>query len=372
MTDNKIFSCFLFTFLFLFAITHASAAALQIKNVVRIKGQEVTTIRGYGIVSGLNGTGDDLKSYSPAARAILRQLERSGMAGASEKGIGTSRNNALVEVTATIPAEGGRDGDRLDCTVASVGNAKTLEGGSLSVVMLAAPVPFDEKTQPLGMATGLISIERTNYPNVGRIKNGCRLTADFINPYIKDGNITLVIKKETSDPQMAINVAESINLGLLGLGDIARAVNSHYVVVRVPRKEYNNPLNFVADVLALELQQHQDRPPVPRVTINERVGAIAIDENVEVKPTLVTYWNIVAEIPPVLQPGEQEQLPRQFIDVDTDTKFRQMNGENVQNMKLKALQASLDAVRVTPRDMIEIIKILQSQNAIVGEVVFVE
>ncbi|MDR3182594.1 MAG: flagellar basal body P-ring protein FlgI [Planctomycetaceae bacterium] len=356
------------------AVDYLAAAPLYVENLVRIKGQETTTIRGYGIVSGLNGTGDDPKSYSPLAQAILRQFERSGMAGASEKGINATRNSALVEVTVTIPASGGRDGDRLDATVVSVGNAKSLTGGVLSSTMLAAPIPHNEKTQPLGNVWGEITIEQQSAPNVGRIKNGCRLFGDFTNPYIKDGNVTLVIKKEHTDPRTAVAIADAINNDAdlnQQYSVTARAIDSHFVVVRVPQNCFGNPMEFISELMSVEVPP-QSRPALPRVTINERVGVIAIDENVEVKPTLITHRNIVAEIPPQLQPGEAEQMPRQFVDVDTPLKLRQMNGENATNMKLKALQASLDAVRVTPQDMIEIIKILKAQGALVGEVVFVE
>lgn len=356
----------------MFCSVYASAAPMLVENLVRIKGQETTTIRGYGIVSGLNGTGDDMKSYNPTARAILRQLERSGMAGANEKGINTARNNALVEVTVTIPATGARDGDRLDATVVSVGNAKTLVGGVLSSTMLTAPVPHTENTLPKGMVWGEVTIEQQANPNVGRIKNGCRLTGDFSNPYIKDGNITLVIKKEYSNPRMSIYIADAINSapGIEEKG-LAKAIDSHYVLVKVPQRCFSDPMDFLSILMSVEVPQ--ERPAVPRVTINERVGVIAIDENVEVKPTVVTHRNIVAEVPPQLAEGEQEEIPRQFVDIDTNLKLRQMDGERTAtNMKLKALQASLDAIRVTPQDMIEIIKILKAQGAIVGEVEFVE
>jgi flagellar P-ring protein precursor FlgI len=365
--DNRVW---IFVALMFYGV-YASAAPMLVENLVRIKGQETTTIEGWGIVSGLNGTGDDMKSYSPTAQAILRTMERSGMAGNNEKGITTARNNALVKVTVTIPANGGRDGDRLDATVVAVGNAKTLAGGVLSSTMLAAPVPHTENTMPKGMVWGEITIEQQSAPNVGRVKNGCRLLGDFSNPYIKDGNITLVIKKEYTDPRMSVYIAEAINNDPnINESNIAKAIDSHYVLVKVPQRCFSDPMDFLADLMSVEVLQR--RPAIPRVTINERVGVIAIDENVEVKPTVVTHRNIVAEVPPQLEQGQQEELPRQFVDIDTNLKLRQMNGENATNMKLKALQASLDAIRVTPQDMIEIIKILKAQGAIVGEVEFVE
>ena len=362
-----------FTFLIVLHILSVStlAAPLRVENVARVKGQETTVITAYGIVGGLNGTGDDPKSYTPAALTILRQLSRSGMSGSDVKGISAAKNSALVRVMVTIPATGARDGDMLDCTVFSEGNAKSLVGGVLTPTALSTSLQQDENALVDAMASGRVTIEQASSPNVGRVVNGCRLTADFMNPYIKDGLVTLVLERKYARPSMANKVAEAINndpeFGALSIQP-AKAINSNYVVVRMPTTDYADPMDFVAKILNAEILD----PPVdlPKVTINERTGAIVIGEDVEVKPVLVNHKNIIAEIPPA--PGEDEELPRQFIDVDTDAKFRQMNGETVNNMKLKALQASLDAIKVTPQDMIDIIKILHAQGAIVGEVVFVD
>jgi len=354
--------------IFLFACGSA-AAQLRVEHFVRIKGQETTTIRGIGIVSGLPGTGDDPKGYTPAAQAIMRSLARSGMFTSDTKGVNATKNNALVEVIVTIPKNGARNGDILDCTVASIGNAKSLSGGVLSSTMLATSLQQDENTPVLGQAAGRVTIEQTETPTVGRVVNGCRLYADFDNPYIQHGLVTLVIKKEHARPNMALRIAEAINQDTefqsLSLAP-AKAINSNYVIVEVPTTDYGDPMDFIARIMDVEIMN----PPsvVPRVMINERTGTIAIDVDVEVKPTLISHRNIIAEI----SPAPDEEFPRQFIDIDTDTKFRQMSGENVTNMKLRALQASLDEVRATPQDMIDIIKILNEQGAIVGDVVFVD
>ncbi|MDR0704739.1 MAG: flagellar basal body P-ring protein FlgI [Planctomycetaceae bacterium] len=399
---NKLFQMmlkriFVFAIFWLLLTVQLFSAPLRIENVTRLKGQEPTTIRGYGIVSGLNGTGDDPKSYDQTARTILRMFELSGMPNSTLKGIGVSKNNALVEVTATIPATGGRDGDLLDCKLVSVGNAKSLENGALSATMLTSLLPQNLEAAVLGTAWGNLTIEKSNAPNVGKIKRGCRLTANFINPYVEDGNLTLVIKQEYSNPRMAIYVTRAINefwgndnsvtqidsenRPSQGLNDnpsinsryqvpIAKAIDSHFVIVKLPKHYFDNPLAFVSQLMNIVITV--DDPLPPRVVINERVGIISIDEGVEVKPTVVTHKNIVAEIRPPVPPGEQEENPQQFVDIDTDIKYRQLTGEAVTNQKLKALQASLDAVRVTPQDMIEIIKILEQQGALLGEVHYIE
>ena len=350
----------------------AFAAPLRVENFARVKGQEKSTIRAYGIVSGLSGTGDEVKSLAPFAQMLLRQLSRSGMAsGADAKGISSIKNSALVEVVVTIPATGGRDGDTLDCTIYSIGNAKSLTGGVLSQTMLSTGLQQDENALVYGMAQGRVTIEDSASPNVGRVVNGCRLLADFTNPYVKDGLVTLVIKKEFARPKLALTIADAINNDPeFEASDIlpAKAINSNEVAVRMPSTRCGDPMDFIEQIMDVIIEAPQ---AIPRITINERAGTIAIDENVEVKPTLVTHKNIIAETAPA--PGDPEEAgQRQFLDIDTDAKFRQMNGETVNTIKLKALQASLDAIKVTQQDIIDIIKILHTQGAIIGEVVFVD
>ena len=369
---TNTFKLFLTLTLFHVLMFSTFAATLRVENFVDIKGQEKSKIFGWGLVTGLPGTGDDPKAYTPAAHAILRQFANTGMAGSDVKGISSGKNTALVQVTVTIPATGARDGEVLDCTISSPGGAKSLAGGILSPAILGTSLKQDENSVVLGMAQGRVTIEDTATPTVGRVVDGCRLLADFTNPYIKDGLVTLIVKKELARPKLALRIAEEINGNPEFeefLIPLATAIGTNQIAVRIPRKFYGNPMDFIAIVLDAEVM---DAPQaVPRITINERAGTIAINENVEVKPTLVNHKNMIVETAPA--PGDPDpDGQRQFVDVDTDAKFRQMNGETVDQRKLKSLQAVLDAIKVTPEDMIDIIKILHAQGAIVGEVVFVD
>jgi len=349
----------------------AQTRPLRVENIVRVKGLETTMIQGWGIVSGLPGTGDDMKGYTPAARAILRDLARSGMSGADDKGISNAKNSALVRVMVTIPSTGARSGDVLDCTITAGGNAKSLAGGVLNSSILATSLQQDENTVVLGQAWGRVTIEDSATPTVGRVVNGARLHSNFTNPYIQDGLVTLVLKREYARPSMALKIAEAINSDAEFQAfsiQPAKAIDSSNVVVRMPSTNYADPLDFIDKLLKAEIMD----PPVdlPKVMINERTGTIIIGEDVEVKPSLINHKGIIAEIPPA--EGDPEEFPRMFVDIDTDMRFRQMNGETIMNMKLKALQSALDAVKVTTQDMIDIIKTLHAQGAIVGEVVFVD
>ncbi len=371
------YSYLILFFALLFGIP-ARAATYYVETVARIKGQESTTISGWGLVSGLPGTGDNPRAYSPTAQAKLRELELAGLAtpagGDRWRSIASSRNSALVMVTVRIPATGAREGEMLDCTITSECDAESLAGGYLKTCFLKGPLPTPmELAEPLGMADGQLRIEDPETPTTAKIKGGCRLLTDFNNPYIEKGVMTLVIKPQfTRSPLMAQSLATSINSAMKANGkdEPAKAVGLHYVMVRVPEEEHANPIQYVDEVMEIPVTLTRDM--IPCVVINEREGTLSIDESVEVRPSLVTMKNFVAEIRPPVPPGQQEINPNLFVDVDTEMKRRQMEGEQVVNTKLKALQSALDAVRATPEDMIAIIKNLDKQGAIIGDVIFVE
>ncbi|MDR1484936.1 MAG: flagellar basal body P-ring protein FlgI [Planctomycetaceae bacterium] len=354
-------------FFVLFLCVDLFGATLRVENVVRVNGQEGTVIHGFGIVTGLNGTGDDLKNFGPAAKSILQMLTRSGLPESDVRAISSSRNSALVEVSAAISANGARSGEFIDCAVTSVGNAKSLVGGRLSQMKLFAPLPLPpEEKAVLGMAWGNLA-EVAGKPNNAFITNGCRLTADFNNPYIKGGCVTLVLRPEHAGMRMAFNIASSINNEFRQQSrEIARAVDGSFVIVRVPSENYGNPMKFMDQLLATEV--FINIPMQPQVLIDENTGTIIIDEDVQVRPVVISHRDMEIEIRPPVVPPAQEINPQRFVDVDTETKLKQFNGEAVTNTKLKALQASMDALRLSSQDMIDVIKALQQKGAIIGEV----
>jgi flagellar P-ring protein precursor FlgI len=387
---TKLLPVYLFCFFVLFSFAELFGATLRVEDVVRVKGQEGTQIQGVGLVTGLNGTGDDPKNFTPTAKSILRMLSQSGMPESDIRAISSSRNTALVEVSVTIPAHGARSGELIDCAVTAI-SAKSLAGGRLSQMKLYAPLPSSPEDTPiLGMAWGNLS-EIPGKPNNAFITKGCRLTADFNNPYIKDGCVTLVLRPEHANMRMAFNVAESISYEFSQpkqsnlnnrtrqqiieeefkqqKAEIARAIDGSNIIVKLPRENYGNPMKFMDQLLATEIRLTM--PLQPQVLIDENSGTIIIDEDVQVRPVVISHKNIDVEIRPPVAPPEQEINPQRFVDVDTETKLKQFNGEAVINTKLKALQANMDTLRLSSQDMIDIIKSLHKKGAIIGEVKYV-
>jgi flagellar P-ring protein FlgI len=344
-----------FALLFLLATILLSTPALArttLKAICRLKGQEENTLQGLGMVVGLKGTGDG-SNFLPTLRSLQKAMkvmgEPLGPSPNPLKDIKDAKNVALVMVTATIPAAGARQGDKIDCVVSSIGSSKTLLGGRLFLTPLIGP----DKNNPrvYAFAEGPLTIEDSGVPTSGRIFEGCRLEEDFFNAFVKDGKITLVLDKNHADFQVAQDVASLINNQLQvqnPAGPPARAINQLNVEVVIPPAYREAPVQFVSEILALPILEPQT---VPRVVINERSGSIVISGDVEIGPVVVTHKNIVVET------GGEARGSR-FVPLDPN---------DPEAPKLKALVEALNALHVPPADMIDIIKGLDKNGKLHAE-----
>ncbi len=317
-------------------------AATLLKTICRVKGQEENTLQGLGIVVGLKGTGDGGSSL-PMLRSLAQAMQYlgnpPGKTGPME--LKDSKNVALVLVTATVPAQGARQGDKIDCTVASMGSAKSLAGGRLFNTLLMGPDPKNPRVY--ATADGPITLDNATQTTTGRIHGGCRLEEDFFNVFVKDGKITLVLDKNHADFQVASEIAGLINKSQVGFQSSsvapARPLDQCNIEVFIPRQYSEEPVEFVSQVLALSIPEPQIGA---RVVINERAGSIVISGDAEIGPVVVTHKNIVVEA------GAATAVAR-FVPLDPKNEAP----------TLKSLVEALNAVRVPTEDVIEIIKGLE-------------
>ena len=341
-----------------------SSAQQLIGSVARVKGQEPTFIHGFGIVSGLRGTGDKPNEFKETARVLQRTMQLMGHPNVTEKEIGTSKNVALVRVTATIPAQGARSGEMLDVTVSSVGSAASLRDGVLDLTDLIGPVPQSpEMTRILAKVQGPLIIEKAETPTVAKVIGGARLTADFRNPYIQNGCITLVLPEPHASWFMSEAIADEINAR--EGEEIATAHDQNTITVRVPFAEITNPVSFLSRINAYELFG-VDR--IPTVAINERTGAIVIDPAVEIAPVAISHKNI--SIQPAAQapgaPPQPDQTPNRWVEFDIEGRRT-----GTVNVRLQALVDSLNQMKVPPQDMIDIIRTIESKGDLYGKIQYV-
>lgn len=329
-----------------------AVAGTQLKNICRIKGQEENTLQGLGLVVGLRGSGDSA-AYFPMIRSLAVALDLMGnpLGPAGPLELRETRNVALVMVTATVPAAGARQGDRIDCTVSSIGSAKSLLGGRLFMTPLMGPDV--ESTRVFGFCQGAVSLDNVLVPTTGRVHGGCRLEEDFFNAFCLDGRMTLVIDEYHADFEVAQEMADLINASLslqAGGRQIARAINAVNVEVDIPPQYQNDPVLFVSQVMGLTVNELRTGA---RVVINERAGSVVIGEDVEIGPVVVTHRNTVIET------GDNLPLDR-FVPIDP---------ANPQNTQLKSLVAALNAVKVPTDDIIEIIKGLDRNGKLHGRLI---
>ena len=351
----------LFGLLSLALLAQQAEARTLIKSIARIKGQEENTLRGLGLVVGLNGTGDSGDSL-PTLRALARAMELMGnpVSRPDLRGNGglreleKSKNVALVWVSATVPRFGGRVGDQLNCYVSAI-SAKSLEGGRLVFAALQGPNLNDPRV--FALAEGRIRLDDPNHPTEGSIHSGCRLEQDIFNAFQKDGKITVVIDENHAGFQVATAIAESINTQLGWKGkrqsegeELAVAINSANVVVEIPEAYRDVPVQFVAQVMDLPVFELTTEA---RVVINERAGTIVIGGDVEIGAAVVTHENITIET-------VDEAFGARFVDVDP--------GETA-GPKLKALVETLNAVHVPTQDIIDIIKGLDRDGKLHGRLI---
>jgi flagellar P-ring protein precursor FlgI len=335
------------------AATPADARTL-LKTICRVKGQEENTLQGLGIVVGLKGTGDGGSSL-PMLRALAQTMQYLGspMGKTGPVELKDAKNVALVFVTATVPAQGARQGDKIDCAVSSVGSAKSLAGGRLFATYLVGP--GDPKNPRVyAVAEGPITLDNATQTTSGRIYGGCRLEEDFFNVFVKDGKIMLVVDRHHADFQVAAEIADLINKTLVSIQSDsaapARALDPCNIEVSVPRQYQNDPVEFVSQVLGMTIPDPQTGA---RVVINERAGSIVISGDAEIGPVVVTHKNIVVEAGAATGPAAR------FVPLDPRN----------ESPTLKSLVESLGALRVSTEDVIEIIKGLQRNGKLNAQLI---
>lgn len=339
-------------------------AGLTIGDVCTVKGQEGNTLSGFGLVVGLNGTGDG--KFSPMLYATMRYLQkmrvpisdaRGAAAGSGVAGF-DPKNVALVSVMAEVDGQGARQGSQIDCHVSAL-NAKSLKGGTLLVTPLIGPVPpTDEGPEPpvYALAQGVLRLDDSSNLTNARITRGCRLERNINNLFVKDNKITLVIRAPHARFSVAQEIESAINDNKKLAGPdgmpIAHAVDQVTVEVQILQQYRSNPVQFAALVLQQDLQE---LPNVASVVINETAGVIAISGDLKISPEAIQHKNMQVFV------GDSGAVS-QFMELDVEA--------DSSVPTLKALVQSLNALRVATPDMIEIIRTLDEKGAIQGHVIY--
>ncbi|MFC2150517.1 flagellar basal body P-ring protein FlgI [Calditrichota bacterium] len=348
-------------------------AAVRIKDVASLSGASEFRLIGYGLIVGLDRTGDSQKSIF-TNQSLTNMLERFGISVDGEKV--RSKNVAAVMVTAEV-APFSKTGSKFDVTVSSLGDAKSLQGGVLLQTPMADINGAHWATASGPIALGGFNIEtemvsvRQNHPSVGRIPNGGVLQRN--NPHALTDTTHLTYTLATGDFSSTLKCAEAIN-AFFGT-DLAYAADAVSVEIDVP-DSLASPTRLVQFISLVENLEFERSMPA-RVVINERTGTIVIGEHVSISKVAISHGSLTIRVqstPQVSQPapfsrtGETVQGQQQDVEIEEgDTQiFTFPSTSNVGEVG-----AALNRLGVAPRDIISIFQALKTAGALQAELVII-
>jgi flagellar P-ring protein precursor FlgI len=347
----------------------ALAASSRIKDLASIEGIRQNQLIGYGLVVGLNGTGDSLANSPFTKQSLTAMLERLGVntRGANLR----TANVAAVMVTANLPAFG-TQGTRLDVTVSALGDSKSLQGGTLLVTPLLGA---DGEVYAVGQ--GAVSISgfaaqadaasvTRGVPTVGRIANGALVEREIEFQFRTLKSLRLSLRNP--DLTTAKRIAAAIN-DFMG-GDTAEPTDPSTVNIQIPPRYAGNMVQLLTDIEQLRVDPDQ----LARVVIDERSGIIVMGKDVRVSTVAVAQGNLtvtITEQPVVSQPnalsnGETVVAPRSGVTVD-DSSGKKLAVVR-EGVTLKELVDGLNALGIGPRDMISILQAIKASGALQAEI----
>ena len=351
-------------------VSSAHAKTSRIKDIVDIEGVRDNVLVGYGLVVGLNGTGDTLNNSPFTAQSLTAMLERLGV---NVRGQNLNTGNvAAVMVTATLPPFRNQ-GSRIDINVSAMGDAESLLGGTLLVtpLMAADGEVYAVAQGPITVAGFSAGGEAAsivqNIPTAGRVPGGAIVERELGFTLEDLENVRLALKNP--DFTTARRIARAVN-GFMADG-VATAENDASVVLVKPSEYDGTIVDLITDIEQLPIQP--DQPA--RVVIDERSGTILIGADVKINPVAIAQGNLtinITETPQVSQPnpfaqqGETVVVPRTDVDVNENEDAKLALLET--GITLQDLVTGLNKLGIGPRDLITILQAIKAAGALQAEI----
>ena len=344
------------------AAAPAAASTVRVKELVDVQGMRENALYGYGLVVGLSGTGDSEQVFF-TSQSISGMLGRLGIR-IDPKDVRV-RNVAAVMVTARLPAFA-RPGTRMDVSVSSMGNARSLAGG----VLLITPLTGADG-QVYGLAQGPVQAGgidvaaygtsfQKNQPTSGRVPSGATIERS-VAPNLDKETLTLGLKHP--DFTTANNLVEAINKALGE--EAAEAVDPAQVVLKVPAAFKGKVVGLLTKVETLEVQADERA----RVVVSERTGTVVAGERVRIHPVAVAHGGISISIqasPVIAQPnafGQGKTVQTKQAQIDAKEKEKQMVALPA-TTSVEDLAKALNTLGATPRDLIAILQAMKAAGAL--------
>lgn len=342
---RRALACLLAFALLLPCLAPAPAEAARLKDIARIGGVRENQLLGYGIVVGLDASGD--KNVMTAV-TISNALKHFGI-NIDPKQL-KAQNSAAVMVTAKIGAFA-RAGDVIDILVSSIGDAKSIKGG----VLLQTPMQGADGTV-YAVAQGPISIGGVdlnqqgaggagNHPTVARVPGGAYVEREIPFKFENDGGIDVVLSRKDFTTASAVEQAIGLRFG----EDFAHAVDAGLVRVKIPASFREDPVRFVAAIEAVTV----DVDNQTRIVINEKTGTIVIGSEVRITPVVIAHGDLRLRIQDNL--GQSQRTDKAVLNLGS-------------GVSMKELVDQLNGLGVTAKDIIAIVQAIKAAGAIQAEI----
>lgn len=347
------------------------AHAIRIKEIASFDGVRDNQLIGYGLVVGLNGTGDG-NQVKFQVQSLVNALERMGVT--INRADVTVKNVAAVMVTATLPPYS-KQGMKIDVLVSSMGDAKSIAGGTLLMTPLKGA-----DGQVYAVAQGAVSTNsfsyggqaaaaQKNHPTSGRVPEGALVERELPNALKERAQLKLNLQQPdfTTAARITAAINEKFN------APVATSADAGSVVITIPPAFEGRTVEFIAAMERLDV-----RPDgVAKVVLNERTGTIVMGENVRLSSVAVSHGNLtllIRETPQVSQPsplsktGETVVVPRTQLKVSEEAGGLALVREGA---SIGEVIRALNALGVTPRDLIGIMQAIRAAGALQAELVII-
>jgi flagellar P-ring protein precursor FlgI len=357
----------------LFASLHQVASAARLKDIAAVEGVRSNQLIGYGLVVGLDGTGDQTNQAPFTTQSFATMLKQFGIN--IPDGVRFQlKNVAAVAIHAEIPAFA-KPGQTLDITVSSIGNAQSLRGGSLLMTPLRG---VDGQVYALAQGNLIVggfgaegrdgSKVTVNVPSVGRIPNGALVERAVPTSFGSNGRV--VFNLHNADFTTAKRVAKSINQ-LLG-PDVASAMDAVSISVQAPQ----NPAHRVDFLSLLENIEVEPGETAAKVVINSRTGTIVVGQHVRVEPVAITHGSLTVTVsesvqvsqPNTLAQGQTAIVPNSKVGVSEETNpmFKFNPGPTLDD-----IVRAVNEVGAAPGDLMAILEALRQAGALRAEIMVI-
>ena len=353
------------------ALAGGPVFAGRIKEVAAVQGVRSNQLTGFGLVVGLDGTGDQTTQMPYTSQGLNNYLQQLGItlpaASVSQLQL---KNVAAVLVTAQLPAFA-RPGQTIDVNVSSVGNSKSLKGGMLITTPLKGA---DGEVYALAQGNLIVggagasaggSKVQINHLSAGRVPAGAQIERAVPTPLLEGDSITLGL--EASDFQTARRVAQAINRKF---GDnAARALDGRTVQVKAP-KDSDERVSFIAEMEELQLESSV---PSAKVVINSRTGSIVLNQSVTLGPCAIAHGNLsvsISSTPVISQPNALSTGGQTVVAEKTNIQIKQEPGILIQvpaAPQLADVVRALNALGATPQDLLAILQAIKAAGALNAE-----